>query len=120
MADQDVIIELPQKGSYSWPGREKLDERTRILLESRTLDELMYATGVIEAENLESVLGFWEYLQSDWKWLHDPQFRADNPGYVSWHVASLREGGHYLRETHWRGTIPRGDGVSEYLDLLRN
>lgn len=117
---EEVVIELPPKGSYAWPGRDKLDERTRILLESRTLEELMYATGVIEAENLESVLGFWEYLQADWKWLHDAQFRKDNPDYFSWHSASLRERGHYLRETHWKGGIPRSVGVSEYLDLLSN
>ncbi len=122
MADprQDVVVDLPQRGSYSWPGRDDLDARTRILLETRTLDELMYATGTIEVENLESVLGYWEYLQADWKWLHDPQFRAENPEYFSWHTASLREGGHYLRSTKWRGGIPRTEGVSEYLDLLNN
>ena len=114
------VIELPEKGAFSWPGREALDQRTRILLESRTLKELAYATGEIEVENLESVLGFWEYLQSDWKWLHDAEFRAENPEYFSWHAASLREGGHYLRETHWKGGIPVSDGVSEYLDLLSN
>ncbi len=121
MADPRLdVIEVPRKGSYAWPGREKLDERTRVLLESRTLEELAYATGEIEVENLESVLGFWEYLQADWKWLHDPEFREENPEYFSWHNASLREGGHYLRSTHWVGSIPATDSISDYIDLLRN
>ena len=121
MADPrlDVVV-VPRKGGFQWPGRETLDERTRILFESRTLKELAYATGTIDAENLESVLGFWEYLQADWRWLHDPEFRAENPEYFSWHNASLREGGHYLRATHWRGGIPETESVSEYLDSLTN
>lgn len=121
MADprQDVIV-VPKKGSCVWPGRETLDERTRILLESRTLKELAYATGAIETENLESVLGFWEYLQADWRWLHDAKFRRRNPEYFSWHNASLREGGHYLRETHWKGGIPATDAISDYLARLSN
>ena len=45
MADPRLeVIEVPQKGSFSWPGRDNLDERTRVLLESRTLKELAYAT----------------------------------------------------------------------------
>lgn len=114
------VIAVPRRGGFQWPGRDALDERTRILLESRTLNELAYATGTIDAENLESVLGFWEYLQADWRWLHDAEFRANNPEYFSWHNASLREGGHYLRETHWRGAIPESESVSEFLDTLTN
>ncbi|MCR4295571.1 MAG: hypothetical protein NUW21_08555 [Elusimicrobia bacterium] len=121
MADPRLdVMAVPRKGAFEWPGRESLDERTRILFESRTLKELAYATGTIDAENLESVLGFWEYLQADWRWLHDPEFRAENPEYFSWHNASLREGGHYLRETHWKGGIPETESVSEYLDTLTN
>ena len=121
MADpRQVVVVVPKKGSYAWPGREMLDDRTRVLLESRTLDELMDATSELEAENLESVLGYWEYLRSDWQWLHDAKFRKKNPGYLSVHVMSLREGGHYLRSTKWRGGIPSSDGISEYLDLLCN
>lgn len=121
MADPRLeVIEVPEKGAFSWPGRDTLDERTRILLESRTLKELAYATGNLPTENLESVLGFWEYLQTDWRYLHDPEFRAQHPDYFSWHNASLREGGHYLRETHWTGDIPHTDSVTDYLELLRN
>lgn len=121
MADPRLeVLEVPEKGAFAWPGRDTLDERTRILLESRTLKELAFATGNLPAENLESVLGFWEYLQADWRYLHDPEFRARNPDYFSWHNASLREGGHYLRETHWKGDIPHTDSVTDYLELLRN
>ena len=129
MADPrlDVVV-VAKKGGFQWPGRETLDERTRILFESRTLKDVeeyhrvhvAYATGTIDAENLESVLGFWEYLQADWRWLHDAEFRAENPEYFSWHNASLREGGHYLRETHWKGGIPETESVSDYLDTLTN
>ena len=121
MADpRQVVVVVPKKGSYAWPGREFLDDRTRVLLESRTLDELMDATSTIEVENLESVLGYWEYLRSDWRWLHDAKFRKRYPKYHSKHVASLRAGGHYLRATKWKGDIPSTEGVSEYLDLLGN
>lgn len=121
MADpRQIVVVVPHKGCYEWPGRENLDERTRILLETRTLDELVYATGAVPIENLESVLGYWEYLQADWRWLHDAKFRKKNPNYRSQHSASLRAGGHYLRSTKWRGGIPRSGGVSEYLDLLSN
>lgn len=121
MADprQEMFV-VPKKGSFPWPGRETLDDRTRVLLESRTLAELMDATSALEAENLESVLGYWEYLRNDWKWLHDAKFRKKNPKYVSKHVASLRAGGHYLRSTKWKGGIPNTEGISEYLDLLGN
>jgi hypothetical protein len=115
-----VVVVVPKKGSYMWPGREMLDDRTRVLLESRTIDELIDATGELEAENLESVLGYWEYLRSDWRWLHDAQFREENPKYFSWHNASLIEGGHYLRSTHWKGDIPKSDSISDYLDRLSN
>lgn len=122
MADprQIVVVTVPERGSYTWPGREELDERTRILLEARTMDELMVATGKVEVENLESVLGYWEYLQNDWRFLHDAKFRKKNPGYYSLHNAALREGGHYLRSTKWRGGIPASDFVSDYLSLLCN
>ena len=122
MADprQIVVVTVPQKGAYTWPGRENLDERTRILLEARTLDDLMIATGKVEVENLESVLGYWEYLQNDWRWLHDAKFQKKNPYYFSRHNAALIEGGHYLRSTKWRGGIPATDRVSDYLELLRN
>ncbi|MDX6768190.1 MAG: hypothetical protein SF051_01550 [Elusimicrobiota bacterium] len=121
MADPiEEVIVVPQKGSYQWPGRETLDDRTRILLEARTMEELLELSGTIEANNLESVLGFWEYLQADWRWLHDPAFQKRNPDYFSWHNASLREGGHYLRETKWRGEIPETDGISDYFDTLCN
>ena len=121
MADpRQVVVVVPKKGTYMWPGRETLDDRTRVLLESRTLEELMDATSALEAENLESVLGYWEYLRSDWKWLHDPKFRKKNPGYLSVHVVSLRAGGHYLRSTKWRGGIPHSDAISDYLELLTN
>lgn len=121
MADpRPVVVVVPKKGSYAWPGRELLDDRTRVLLESRTLDELLDATNALEAENLESVLGYWEYLRADWRWLHDAKFRKRHPNYHSRHVASLRAGGHYLRSTKWKGGIPSTEGVSEYLDLLGN
>lgn len=121
MADprQDVFV-VPEPGSCLWPGRERLDERTRILLESKTLEDLLEQAGTVDANNIESVLGFWEYLQADWRWLHDPAFQRQNPGYFSWHSASLREGGHYLRETRWRGEIPRSDAISEYFEALLN
>jgi hypothetical protein len=117
---QEVIVMLPERGSYSWPGRERVDERTRILIESRTIEELMDATGTVDAENLESVLGYWEYLQDDWRYLHDAEFRKQRPNYFSTHSAALREGGHYLRSTKWRGEIPKHDTVSAYLDSFRN
>jgi hypothetical protein len=117
---RQVVVVVPKKGSYAWPGREALDERTRVLLEARTIEELMDATSVLEEENLESVLGYWAYLQADWRWLHDAKFRKKNPKYFSLHSASLREGGHYLRSTKWRGEIPKTDSVSEYLDHLTN
>lgn len=121
MADpRQVVVVVPKKGSCEWPGREALDDRTRVLLESRTMDELMDATSALAAENLESVLGYWAYLQADWRWLHDAEFRRKNPKYVSRHSASLRQGGHYLRSTHWKGGIPVSDSISEYLDLLIN
>lgn len=121
MADpRQVVVVIPKKGSYAWPGRENLDDRTRVLLEARTIEELMDATSELEAENLESVLGYWAYLQADWRWLHDAKFRKKNPKYFSLHSASLREGGHYLRSTKWRGGIPKTDSVSEYLDNLIN
>lgn len=121
MADpRQVVVVVPKKGSYAWPGRDMLDDRTRVLLESRTLHELMDATSALEAENLESVLGYWEYLRSDWRWLHDAKFRKKNPNYRSKHAARLRAGGHYLRSTKWKGDIPSTEGVSEYLDLLGN
>jgi hypothetical protein len=121
MADpRQVVVVIPKKGSYAWPGRETLDDRTRVLLESRTIEELMDATSELEAENLESVLGYWAYLQADWRWLHDSKFRKKHPKYISLHNASLREGGHYLRSTKWRGGIPKSDAVSEYLNLLTN
>ena len=121
MADpRQVVVVVPKKGSFSWPGREDLDDRTRVLLESRTIDELMDATSALEAENLESVLGYWAYLQADWRWLHDAKFRKKHPRYVSLHSASLREGGHYLRSTKWRGGIPKSDSVLDYLSQLRN
>lgn len=121
MADpRPVVVVVPKKGSYAWPGRELLDDRTRVLLESRTLSELMDATSALEAENLESVLGYWEYLRADWRWLHDAKFRKRHPNYRSKHAASLRAGGHYLRSTKWKGGIPNTEGVSEYLDLLGN
>lgn len=122
MADpnQDVVIVVPAKGSYEWPGRETLDERTRILLEAKSLDELLEMAGYVEANNIESVLGFWEYLQADWRWLHDPVFQKQNPQYFSWHSASLRERGHYLRETKWRGDIPDSDAISKYFEVLCN
>lgn len=121
MADpRQVVVVVPKKGSFAWPGRENLDDRTRVLLESRNLDELMDATSAIEAENLESVLGYWEYLRSDWRWLHDAKFRKRYPKYRSKHVAHLRAGGHYLRSTKWKGNIPSTEGVSEYLDLFGN
>ncbi len=94
MADPRLeVIAVPERGTFSWPGRDALHERTRILLESRTLKALAYATGNLSAENLESVLGFWAYLQADWRW---------------------------LRETHWKGGIPHTDSATDYLDLLRN
>lgn len=122
MADpkQVVIVQIPERGSFSWPGRETIDERTRVLLESRTMNELMDMTGTVDAENLESVLGYWEYLQSDWRWLHDEEFRRQHPEYFSMHNAALREGGHYLRSTKWRGEIPATEGVSTFLDAMRN
>lgn len=122
MADPNpiVIVQIPERGSFAWPGRERIDERTRVLLESRTMDELMDMTGTVDAENLESVLGYWEYLQDDWRWLHDPEFRRTHPDYVSMHTTALREGGHYLRSTKWRGGIPTSEGVSEFLDSMRN
>lgn len=121
MADpREEVIVVPEKGSYLWPGRETLDARTRILLESRTMEDLLEASGTLEAENLESVLGFWEYLQADWRWLHDPVFQKQNPQYFSWHAASLRERGHYLRETKWRGDIPETDAISDYFEVLCN
>ena len=121
MADprQEMFV-VPKKGSYVWPGREALDERTRVLIESRTIEELMDASNAVDAENLESVLGYWEYLKADWRWLHDAEFREENPKYFSWHSASLREGGHYLRSTHWKGGIPASDWISDYLELLSN
>ena len=84
MADPNpiVIVQIPERGSFAWPGRDRIDERTRVLLESRTMDELMDMTGTVEAENLESVLGYWEYLQDDWRWLHDAEFRRKHPDYV--------------------------------------
>lgn len=122
MADprQDVVVIVPTKGSFAWPGREELDERTRVLLESRSLKELMRATGEVDVENLESVLGYWEYLRNDWRWLHDAKFRRKNPNYKSAHISALRGGGHYLRSTKWRGAIPETDSVSGYLDAMRN
>ena len=121
MADpRQVLFVVPKKGSYAWPGRETLDDRTRVLLESRTIEELMDATSDLEADNLESVLGYWEYLQADWRWLHDTKFRKKNPKYFSLHNARLRQGGHYLRSTKWRGGIPANDSVSDYLNLLKN
>jgi hypothetical protein len=117
---QEEVIVVPAKGSYEWPGRETLDERTRILLEAKTLDELLEMAGYVEANNIESVLGFWEYLQADWRWLHDPVFQRQNPQYISWHSASLRERGHYLRETKWRGGIPDSDAISKYFEVLCN
>lgn len=121
MADpSEEVIVVPEKGSYLWPGRETLDDRTRILLESRTMEELLDASGTLEANNLESVLGFWEYLQADWRWLHDPKFQKQNPEYFSWHSASLREGGHYLRETKWRGEIPETDAISDFFEVILN
>jgi hypothetical protein len=120
MDPRPIVVIVPKRGSYSWPGRDKLDDRTRVLLESRSLDELMDATSALEAENLESVLGYWAYLQADWRWLHDARFRKKNPEYFSLHSASLREGGHYLRATKWRGAIPKTNAISEYLDQLTN
>ncbi len=114
------MVVIPKRGSYLWPGRDELDDRTRILLESPTLEDLMDATSALDEENLESVLGYWAYLQADWRWLHDAKFRKKNPMYFSLHNASLREGGHYLRSTKWRGAIPKRDSVSDYLDILRN
>lgn len=121
MADpsEDVIV-VPERGSYLWPGRETLDERTRILLEARTMEELLELSGTVEANNLESVLGFWEYLQADWRWLHDKEFQRLNPQYFSWHSASLRERGHYLRETKWRGEIPETDAISDWFEVILN
>lgn len=123
MADpnqEEVVIVVPEKGCFDWPGRENLDERTRVLLESKTMEELLERSGEVEAENLESVLGFWEYLQADWRWLHDPTFQKQNPQYFSWHSASLKERGHYLRETKWRGEIPETDSISKYFEVLCN
>ena len=122
MADprQEEVIVVPAKGSYEWPGRETLDERTRILLEAKTMEELLDLAGTVEANNIESVLGFWEYLQADWRWLHDATFQKQNPQYFSWHSASLRERGHYLRETKWRGDIPDSDAISKYFEVLCN
>jgi hypothetical protein len=117
---KEVVVYIPKKGSYTWPGRDALDDRTRVLLESRTIDELMDATSELETENLESVLGYWNYLQSDWRWLHDSKFRKKNPKYVSPHNASLRAGGHYLRSTKWRGSIPKTDSPLDHFALLRN
>ena len=121
MADpRVVVVVVPKRGACEWPGREELDDRTRVLLESQSIDELLDATSALEAENLESVLGYWEYLQADWRWLHDAKFRKKNPKYYSMHIASLREGGHYLRSTKWRGGIPKTDAVCDYLGQLSN
>ena len=44
-----------------------------------------------------------------------PYYTLDEP-----YTASLIEGGHYLRSTHWKGDIPKSDSISDYLDRLSN
>jgi len=51
------MILKPVKGTFPWPGRDRLSPRDRLLLESRTVEELFQGLGRLDAaSDLESVL----------------------------------------------------------------
>ncbi len=115
------MILKPVKGTFPWPGRDRLSPRDRLLLESRTVEELFQGLGRLDAaSDLESVLGFFEFLIMDWRWLHDVGFRALHPGYYSRHAAFLRQLRSYGDSIGWRGPIPRTDAVSDCVASMMN
>lgn len=110
---------VPKEGSFPWPGRERLSPRDRILLESRSFEELIQATGAIPGD-LDAVLGFFEYLLMDWQWLHSPKHQAERPGAFSYHSSQLRTWPDYAKMIQWEGKIPANDSALESWNSLVN
>ncbi|MBI3548870.1 MAG: hypothetical protein HY078_07520 [Elusimicrobia bacterium] len=106
-----------RRGSFPWPGR--LDLRERILIESRSVKELIDKVSPLKGE-FESVMGRFEYLWLDWCWLHEPGFRARHPFYVSVHKSQLRCSSAYVEAIEWRGEIPDNELVIESWEALDN
>lgn len=102
----------PPKGSFPWPGRERLSHRDRLLLESRNFKELIDATGSVPG-NLESSLGYLEYLLMDWEWLRSPKHQAEPQKYSSYHSWHLRSWPEYAKNIQWQGKIPTNDSALE-------
>ena len=100
---------IPKQGPLSWPGRESLDHRERILLEARTLTELIQATGTVPGD-LDAALGWSEYLYEDWRRLRDLTFCGRAPRTESVHKRMVRESAYYRKVTNWQGDVPRHQG----------
>lgn len=94
--------------------------RERILIESRTFRELLDALDEFKGEDLQSTLGFFEYLLMDWRWLREPKFRGQFPEYQSSHWRLLQESPEYAEEIGWRGPIPENDELAWFLESVRN
>ena len=109
----------PRKGVFPWPGRHKLSVRDRILLESRTTQELFSAIGEIEGD-VESTLGRLKYLVSDWMWLHDAKHRARFPDNYSIHNNFLNTNASYRKKMQWKGLTPGTDMVLDWWRALTN
>jgi hypothetical protein len=109
---------LPKKDSVAWPGA--LSLRDKILLESKTIRELCAAVARLPRQDWEAKLGWFEYLHADWRWLHEPELRAEYPNYRSPHKSLLRRCREYAQAIGWRAPIPATDAVIDGWDSLLN
>ena len=112
--------QLPKQGTVTWPSFEAIPLREKILLESKTIKELCDAITKIPRDEWEAELGWFEYLHTDWRWLHEPDFRAQAPHYRSAHKILLRECHQYAHAIGWKSKIPETDEIIEGWDSLLN
>lgn len=104
-------LALQTTGKFQWPGRELLPQRERLLLEARSMRDLVISGTADLDGDLESVLGYLEYLIDDWRWLHDPARRVFHPTNYSHHKWLLRNSPDYRAKIKWSGPIPSSDLV---------
>lgn len=99
------------KGPCPWPGRERLTDRERILIEAPTVMDVLLADDV--KGDLDVALGFGEYLMEDWYKLRGPDNLFCCRGQWSTHKRMLRTCPQYAKAVGWPSERPQNEAIIE-------